>query len=172
MFKHPRCLIALMLVLFQPCAAFAQGEWTEPRTRSETMMAEQAYHFAVEKRHDDLCQRFGCLIVINETRDYMLTGMYLDTAFVKGGRVPVWSPNMLSSPGIYPMRATMFPTSFKRQEACAVPARFEFRHSDTRERVSVFMPVSLCMRPGAPFVRLRVQVPPNGRVILEDGTAR
>lgn len=172
MFKHPRWLITLLILWLQPCAAYAQGEWTKPRTGGEIMAEEAVYHFAVEKRHDDKCRRFGCLIVINETRDYMLTGMFLDTAFVQPGREPVWSKNMLNSPGIYPMRATMFPTAFKREEACAVPARFELRHSATRERVAVYLPVSLCRRPGEPFVRLRVRVPPEGRVILEDGVAR
>jgi hypothetical protein len=170
MLKPARCLIALLIASLQPCAAYAQGEWTEPRSRSETMVQEAVYEFAVEKRHNDKCRRFGCLIIINETRDYMLTGMFLDTAFMEGGK-PVWSDNMLNSPGIYPMRATLFPTAFKRQEACAVPGRFELRNDETKERVAVYLPVSLCQRPGVPFVRLRVRVPPAGRVILEDGTA-
>lgn len=171
MFKHPRCLIALTFVMFQPCAAHAQGEWTKPRTRGEIMAEEATYHFTVEKRRDDKCQRFGCLIVINETRDFTMTGMFLDTAFMRGGP-PVWSKNMLYAPGIYPMRATSFPTAFKRQEACAIPARFEFRHAATRRTATVRTKVSLCQRPGQPFIRLRVRVAPGGRVILEDGEAK
>jgi hypothetical protein len=170
MFKHPRWLIAVLIATLQPCAAYAQGEWTKPRTGGEIMAEEAQYHFTVEKRRDDKCRRFGCLIVINETREYTMTGMYLDTAFMEGRGEAVWSKNLLYWPGIYPMRATSFPTAFKRQEACAIPARFEFEHTGTRETVSAFATVSLCRRPGLPFIRLRVRAGPNGRVILEDGS--
>lgn len=168
--KHTYCLITLPLLL-HPVAAQAQGEWGEPRTRSQVMAAEASYHFTVEKRRDNQCERFGCLIVINETRDFTMTGMFLDTAFMKGGP-PVWSKNILYSPGIYPMRATSFPTPFKLEQACEVPARFEFRHADRRRTATVRTKVSLCQREGQPFVRLRVRVTPGGRVILDDGEAQ
>lgn len=170
--KHSLFLIALSLSSFLSCAARAQSEWGEPTSGAESAVREMVYHYAIEERRDDLCDKFGCLIVINETPDMLMTGMYLDTAFVtNGGRNPVWSKNMLSSPGIYPMRATLFPTKFKQEEACAVLARFEFRNYATKERFSVRRRVSLCMRPGLPFVRLRIRATPGGKVILEDGTA-
>ena len=114
---------------------------------------------------EDLCQAQGCIVILNESGRFEVTGFHVAEPGKGGLR---WSRNQFGDP-LQPRRATF---RFKSaREDCARPVRFELRHRETREVVALERVVDFCPTPKVhSLVRIDVLYP---RVIVEpDGTAR
>lgn len=91
------------------------------------------------------CFKYGCLFVVNESRDYDAVALFLDTGSPDSTDAPVWSPNLLTA-SLEPGGARW---TFKMgdRSTCAVGAKVVLRDRRTGEEVTADGEVSLCKSP-------------------------
>ncbi|WP_326524342.1 hypothetical protein [Sphingomonas sp.] len=110
--------------------------------------------------HD--CWQVGCLTVFNETQDYVLTGLFLDTALPGTRPDPVWSPNLLRRK-VGP-RNVVWSLKLGDDTMCDLAARVELQHRKTGERIVEFGEMSLCKSPRIDSV-FRIRTPEPGKLV-------
>lgn len=165
--------LATLLLLAAPAAAqimvpttdpFAGGEAEDkvlPKTsyplgRSDVVARQMVLGLKLERAQRDLCAELGCLMIINESRNYQVTAFYAQTAGADGQ--PEWSSNQFGRP-LYPKRATW---RFKTggPTTCDVPVRFVLRNPRTKDEFQFETRTSLCSGPhNDSLVRIRAVVP-------------
>jgi hypothetical protein len=91
------------------------------------------------------CKRSGCLVLVNDNRDYRLTGFFVASGAVGEGRARQWSRNRLS--GVLPPLMAVAMPKTGGPESCAVPVRFTLRHRRTSETLAVEGTADMCRRP-------------------------
>lgn len=111
------------------------------------------------------CWKLGCVLIVNETAGYNVTGFYLDTA--RPGKKPAWSGNQLDTP-LEPSKMTLrFKTGNK--DTCNIPVRFVLVRQGTRERAEIDGTTSFCTSPhNDTLIRIRMQ---EGKVYVGEGEA-
>jgi hypothetical protein len=123
---------------------------------SQDLAAGFARQMILEQRVKDYCWKFGCLVIINETSNFNVTGFFVDMPRRDGTRR--WGPNQFGEQ-LYPMRATY---RFKTGDAtaCSRPVLFVLRHKETKEVAKIETQASLCKSPQIDSVaRIRMVKP-------------
>jgi len=158
---------ALLLLCAVPLALIArsgaaQDEATSSGPRNYTTpggsQAEAAGMLAemrLQQKERDLCQDYGCIVIVNETRSYRVTGFYVGEHGRRGDLR--WSRNQFGDP-LLPRRATFRYKSAK--EDCARPVRFTLRRSGTGETMTVERIADFCPTPMVhSLIRIKVLTP-------------
>lgn len=119
-----------------------------PKTLTIPGASQQVAHgFArslmLERRQQDYCWEYGCLVIVNETQFYNIIGFYVEQPRRDG--MPHWGPNQFGEQ-LYPMKATF---RFKTGDAsaCDRPVLFVLRHKQTKEVTRIETRASLCKAP-------------------------
>jgi hypothetical protein len=123
---------------------------------SQQVAARFAAQMMLAQREEDFCREFGCLVIINETANFNVTGFFVDMPGRDGTRR--WGPNQFGEQ-LYPLRATY---RFKTgdETACARPVLFVLRHKETKEVFKIETHASLCKSPQMDsVVRIRMVKP-------------
>jgi hypothetical protein len=109
----------------------------------------------LEQRQRDTCWEFGCLVIVNESKNFLVTGFFVATG-ERNGKVQ-WSSNQFG-PALQPRHATFrFKSGLKD---CERQVRFTARNIETREKVEVQSVASLCKSPHVDsLIRLRIERP-------------
>jgi hypothetical protein len=110
----------------------------------------------MEQKQRDLCWELGCVVFVNESNNYMVTGFYVQQPAARGGTE--WSRNQFLIP-LLARRAT-FRFKTGGPAACDMPARFVLRAPHSKETISYDTRVSLCRSPHRDsLVRIRAVTP-------------
>lgn len=151
----------VMVPTMDPFAGSEAGDSVRPITsyplgQSEAVARSMLIALRLEQRQRDLCWELGCLLIVNESKGYMVTGFYVQTTAGNGS--PAWSGNQFGAP-LLAMRATYrFKTG--RPDACDLPAMFELRRPHSRDKLRFETRLSLCSSPHHDsLVRIRAVVP-------------
>jgi len=144
-----------------PFAGGDEADQVRPKTsyplgRSDIVARQMALGLRLERVQRDLCAELGCLMIINESKTYRITGFYAQTAGADGK--PEWSSNQFGRP-LFPKSATW---RFKTggPGTCDVPVRFTMHNPKTKDTVEFETRTSLCSGPhNDSLVRIRAIVP-------------
>ena len=110
----------------------------------------------LEQRVKDYCWEYGCLVIVNETANYNITGFFVEMTGRDGGKR--WGPNQFGEQ-LRPMKATF---RFKTGDAtaCDRPVLFILKHRTTKEIAKIETNASLCKAPRLDsLVRIRMVMP-------------
>ena len=127
-----------------------------PLGRADVVARQMVLGLRLERAQRDLCAEVGCLMIVNESRNYEVTAFYAQTVGADGRRE--WSSNQFGQP-LYPKRATWrFKTGGPL--TCDVPVRFVLRNRKTKGVVQFDTRTSLCSGPrNDSVVRIRAVIP-------------
>ena len=161
---------AAAFLLAIPRIAFAQDESEGVAAKTFTVQggAEQVAQsflagMRLEQHQKDQCWKLGCLVIVNETRGYDVIGFYIDPLKPKPGKSA--KGRNLFELALSPHKAAL---AYKDggPAACNRPVRFELRHRETKERLTVAGNASLCSTPHTDsLLRIKVLEP---EVIWDD----
>lgn len=151
-------LLAFTAATPAPAQSVDAGGTVLPMTYTQPGWAERA---VVNNRllartrdfEDRNCVRIGCLIILNETANYLVTGMY----FVRGEHdgVRQWTPNQFDRPLV--PRTMFYAPKAGDDSMCNLPVRLVVRDIETKETLEIEGLAGLCRRDKASTV-LRVNV--------------
>jgi hypothetical protein len=119
-----------------PINSYALGE-------SEELARQMLASLRMEKRVRNLCWELGCVVFVNESNNYLVTGFYVQEPAKDGGTQ--WSRNQFLIP-LLARRAT-FRFKTGSADACNLPARFVLRAAHRKETISYDTRISLCSSP-------------------------
>jgi hypothetical protein len=132
-----------------------------PLGRADLVARGMAASLRVEHIKRQLCEEFGCLVVRNDSRNYVVTGFYVKMPGMLG--TDRWGENVLDDP-LRPSDS-LLKVKTGDADACALPVRFELKKRRTGERATVLSEGNFCSTPGQTSVlRIRAVTP---RVIVE-----
>jgi hypothetical protein len=115
-----------------------------------------AAQMILARREQDYCWEYGCLVLVNETDAWDITGFYVQI-MDRSGR-PKWSANQFGEP-LYPMKAT-FRFKTGTDDTCDRPVLFVLKHKDSKETARIETHASLCKSPQMDsLVRIKVRIP-------------
>jgi len=127
-----------------------------PLGRSDLVAMNLVQSIRMAEVKEDLCIRFGCLVIVNESRAYKVMEMRIEMTDRKGGKR--WGPNQLDRP-LQALQATLR-IKVPDLEDCDLPVRFTLRESKGREEVSIDDRVRLCAEPDQhTLMRIKVVKP-------------
>ena len=127
-----------------------------PLGRMDVVARQMALGLRLERVQRDLCAELGCLMIVNESKNYEVTEFYARTTSPDGKLE--WSPNQFGRP-LYPKRATW---RFKTggADSCDVLVKFTLRNPKTKDTLQFETRTSLCSGPhNDSLVRIRAVVP-------------
>ena len=169
---RPSWLVALLLIAApasaqimvpttDPFAGHDEADQVRPKTsyplgRSDMVARGMALSLRIARAQRDLCAEMGCLVIVNESRAYQVTGFFVQTKKPDG--TPEWSSNQFGRP-LYARSATW---RYKTggADACDLAVRFVFRHPKTRDTVTYDARANLCAAPhNDSVIRIRAVVP-------------
>lgn len=93
------------------------------------------------------CFKYGCLIIVNQSRAYDVIGLYLAAKPKPGEAAPAWGANLLGTTPLQPMKATW---TVKSGDAtmCGLPVHAIMRQrKDKKNLVTIDGTVDLCPSP-------------------------
>lgn len=137
------------------------GDTIAPRTAtihggSEQMARNMLVAMRLERKQRDLCDEMGCMVIVNESQHYNVTGFFVDSS-VKTGK-PGWGGNQFRTP-LLAKRAT-YRVRLDEKGVCELPMLFVMRHAATGDEVRVEGRSNMCRTPrAAALIRLKVVVP-------------
>ena len=132
-----------------------------PLGRADLAAQGMAASMRMEHIKRRLCEEFGCLLVRNESRNYVVTGFYVKMPGMLG--TDRWGENVLDDP-LQPSYE-LLKVKTGDADACALPVRFELKKRRTGERATVLTEGNFCSTPGQTnLLRIRVVTP---QVIVE-----
>lgn len=144
-----------------PFAGSEAGDQARPVTsyplgQSEMMARNMMAALRLEQKQRDLCWELGCVVIVNDSRTYMVTGFYVQAAAADGGLG--WSRNQFGVPLLAKRATFRFKTGGRG--ACDLPARFVLRAPHSRQTLSYDTRISLCSSPHHDsLVRIRAAIP-------------
>lgn len=151
----------VMVPTMDPFAGSEAADTVRPVTsyplgQSEAVARSMLVAMRLEQRQRDLCWELGCLVIVNESKTFMVTGFYVQTNAADG--TPAWSRNQFGPP-LLAMRATYrFKTG--AADACDRPAMFELRRPHGKEKLRYVTRLRLCSSPHHDsLVRIRAVIP-------------
>lgn len=127
-----------------------------PLGESEALAQSMLASLRMEKRVRNLCWEIGCVVFVNESNNYMVTGFYVQQPAKNGGTE--WSRNQF----LIPLLAQRLTFRFKSggADACDLPARFVLRAPHKKETISYDTRISLCSTPHHDsLVRIKAVMP-------------
>lgn len=105
---------------------------------------------------EDLCLKYGCLVIVNESRAYKVIEMRVEMTDRSGARR--WGPNQLDRPLL--AREATLRIKVPDLATCELPVRFTLRESKGREQLSIDDKVRLCAEPDRhTLMRIKVVKP-------------
>ena len=164
--------VALLLSVTTASSAFAQqapwdneiaaaGDTIAPITsyplgRSDIVAMSLVQSIRMAEVKEDLCSRYGCLVIVNESRAYKVMEMRVEMTDRKGGKR--WGPNQLDRPLLAHQATLRIKVPDLRD--CDLPVRFTLRESKGPEEVSIDDRVRLCAEPDQhTLMRIKVVKP-------------
>src|SRR4051812_37662463 len=152
-------LLLALLAAPAPSAPAADGQWGggESSEREGVIKPRMSYPVGNpeamgrimlgamrdERRKEEGCRKFGCLIVVNDSASYRLQEFHVRPLAPKGDAD--WGPNQLDRP----LRSREGIVRFKLddQRFCNWPVRFVLRDPKTRENIPLDANANLCAAP-------------------------
>ena len=123
---------------------------------SEQVARNMLTAMRLHRRERDLCWEVGCVVIVNESRNHVITGFHVDSS-IRTGK-PGWGRNQLGTP-LLAMKAT-YRVKLDEKDSCELPVRFVLRHVETREEVTVEGRTNLCRsRDSVSLLRVKVVTP-------------
>lgn len=127
-----------------------------PLGRADLVAAGMVNALAMNRVKEDLCQRYGCLVIVNESRAYKVMEMRLEMTGKNGAKR--WGPNQLDRP-LLALQATLR-IKVPDLADCDLPVRFRLRETKGREEVALEDRIRLCAEPDRhTLMRIRVVKP-------------
>ena len=114
-----------------------------PLGRSDIVAMSMVRSLQMERVKEDLCERYGCLVIVNESRAYKVMEMRVEMTDRKGAKR--WGPNQLDRP-LMARQATLR-IKVPDLDPCILPVRFTLRETKGREELSIEDRVRLCAEP-------------------------
>ncbi|HEX6661559.1 MAG TPA: hypothetical protein VF067_06805 [Sphingomicrobium sp.] len=167
----PCALIALLLAApaapqimeptMDPFAGPEAADTIRPKTsyplgQSDMVARTMLLALKLERAQRDLCWELGCLVIVNESKNYNVTGFYVRSVDRDGK--PAWSSNQFGQP-LYARRAT-FRFKTGGADSCDVPVKFVLKHPKTKDTFEFETRASLCKAPHIDsLVRIRAVIP-------------
>ena len=132
-----------------------------PKTLTVPGASQQVAHglavsMMLEQRAQDYCWEYGCLVIVNETANYHVTGFFVEMQQPDGSKR--WGPNQFGEQ-LRPMKATF---RFKTADAsaCDRPVLFVLKHKKTKDVARLETSASLCKAPHTDsLLRIRMVKP-------------
>lgn len=160
------CVFALLLGIAVAASAQSIGEdlggdSIAARTAtvqggSELVARNMLVAMRLERKQRDLCDEMGCVVIVNESQHFDVTGFFVDSS-VKTGRAG-WGRNQFGRP-LLAKKAT-FRVRLDEKGVCDLPMLFVMRHATTGEEIRVEGRTNMCRTPRtASLIRLKVVVP-------------
>jgi hypothetical protein len=151
----------VMPVTMDPFAGTAAEDTIRPKTsypigQSDVVARSMLAAMRLEQRQRDLCWELGCVVIVNESSSYVVTGFHVQERKRDGSLG--WSGNQFGAP-LLSKRATF---RFKTGDAnsCAQPVKFVLRKPHTKDTVQFETRVPLCSSPHQDsLVRIRAVIP-------------
>ena len=123
---------------------------------SEQVARNMLVAMRLERKQRDLCDEMGCLVIVNESQNFNVTGFFVDSS-VKTGK-PGWGANQFRTP-LLAKKAT-YRVRLDEKGVCELPLMFVMRHVTTGEEVRVEGRSNMCRTPrSASLLRLKVVIP-------------
>jgi len=123
---------------------------------SQAVAASMLAAMRLEQKARDYCFEYGCLVIVNESQNWKVTGFHVQEADRKG-RLR-WSDNQFGRP-LLARRAT-FRFKTGGAGACDLPVLFVLRHLETKEELRLEGRAALCKTPKVDsLVRINVHRP-------------
>jgi len=144
-----------------PAVVIDQGDTAAPSTsypigNAEMVARSMLLQMKIEQKQRDLCWDLGCLVIVNETQSYQVTGFYVQMKRKDGSST--WSSNQFGQP-LLPRRAT-FRFKSGGPDTCDQSVKFAVRKRKTRESFEFETHVPLCSSPHRDsLVRIRAVIP-------------
>jgi hypothetical protein len=131
-----------------PITSYPLGE---SQVVAHAMLRSLQYHWIQE----DMCERFGCLIVQNDTRLFTVAEFRIQSHLRDGTQR--WSANLLD----HPMLPTDTVTRVKTASIdCDRPVQFVLKHRKTKEKLVMEGTTNLCPTPHADnLIRINIKLP-------------
>lgn len=127
-----------------------------PLGRSDLVAMNLVQSIRMAEVKEDLCIRYGCLVIVNESRAYKVMDMRIEMTDRKGEKR--WGPNQLDRP-LQALQATLR-IKVPDLKDCDLPVRFTMRETKGREEVSIEDRVRLCAEPDRhTLMRIKVVKP-------------
>jgi hypothetical protein len=151
----------VMPVTMDPFAATGGEDTVRPKTsypigQSEMVARSMLAAMRLEQRQRDLCWELGCVVIVNESSSYIVTGFHVQEKKRDGSLG--WSGNQFGAP-LLSKRATF---RFKTGDAntCAQPVKFVLRKPHSKDTLQFETRVPLCSSPHQDsLVRIRAVIP-------------
>jgi len=127
-----------------------------PLGNSEAVARSMLLGMKIEQRQRDLCWELGCLVIVNESQSYEVTGFFVQMTR-KDGTIG-WSNNQFGLP-LMPKRAT-FRFKSGGPETCNQPVKFVMKKHKTKDVFAFETRIPLCSQPHRDsLVRIRAVIP-------------
>ena len=127
-----------------------------PLGRADLVAAGLVQSLNLAQVKEDLCEKYGCLVIVNESRAYKVMEMRVEMTDRKGGKR--WGPNQLDRPLL--AREATLRIKVPDLTNCDLPVRFRLRETKGREEVALEDKVRLCAEPDRhTLMRIRVVKP-------------
>ena len=166
-----RHLIGLLVTAGLAAAAAAQqAPWDNDEAAGDTIAPITSYPLGradmvamglvqslrLTRVKEDLCQKYGCLVIVNESRAYKVTEMRVEMTDRRGSKR--WGPNQLDRPLL--SREATLRIKVPDLADCDLPVRFKLREAKGREEFEILDRVRLCAEPERhTLMRIRVVKP-------------
>lgn len=144
-----------------PAVPSDQGDRIAPKTSyplgdSQAVARSMLLAMKIEQRQRDLCWEMGCLVIVNESQSYEVTGFFVQMT-KKDGTIG-WSANQFGLP-LMPRRAT-FRFKSGGPDTCDQPVRFVMKKHKTKDVFAFETRIPLCSQPHKDsLVRIRAVIP-------------
>jgi hypothetical protein len=127
-----------------------------PLGDSEAVARSMLLSMKIAQKQRDLCWELGCLVIVNESQSYEVTGFFVQMTR-KDGTLG-WSNNQFGMP-LMPKRAT-FRFKSGGSDACNQPVKFVMKKHKTKDFFSFETRIPLCSQPHRDsLVRIRAVIP-------------
>lgn len=127
-----------------------------PLGDSEAVARSMLLSMKIAQRQRDLCWELGCLVIVNESQAYEVTGFFVQMTR-KDGSIG-WSNNQFGLP-LMPRRAT-FRFKSGGPETCDQPVKFAMRKAKTKDVFWFETRIPLCSQPHRDsLVRIKAVLP-------------
>lgn len=125
-----------------------------PLGQSEVVAHSQLRELQYYWVQKDLCDQYGCLIVLNDTRLYKVAEFRIESHLRDGSKR--WSANLLD----HPLLPTDTITRVKTASIdCERPVQFILKHRKTKETVVMEGTTDLCPTPHADNLSINIKLP-------------
>ena len=127
-----------------------------PLGRADLVASGLVQSLRLARVKGDLCLKYGCLVIVNESRAYKVVDMRVEMTDRRGGKR--WGPNQLDRPLL--AREATLRIKVPDLKDCDLPVRVRLREMKGREEVLLEDRVRLCAEPDRhTLMRIKVVKP-------------